>query len=459
MINLSNLIALYLFQYDRTTFAFDPNSMLINMLEPDEEKFIKTYKELKDFQKTKISLHWDLPHITKVIDNLKRKKLLQISKISSNEINSQYKRIEILVNVAQECNLACKYCFLKQKEFHYKTTKIRMLSPSLIKQFIKLLPEAFPWTDEFCIHFYGGEPLLNLPTIRTAVETVEEMQDPRFIFTITTNGTICTEEALSILRKGRFSIVLSIDGPDYIHDGVRCTPSGKPTHAQVLKFLKDVKTDPPLFVRGSSVIRKGWNLWDAYCYLKSLPVDAIKINAVRLPEDNPLTLSRMERQQYYEDLEKISDEVIESLAKGAYPTSDRFNDRVLELYYRRKRTSFCGAGQRTFGIASDGTILSCALMAGKSDAALGKIQDSNLTWIENGQKWAEDHEQGTKCDLCWASPLCGGNCHAFSSMNQEFECEIIREHCCLALKIYAAFYKNPKQLLLLEKTGSLYQHH
>jgi uncharacterized protein len=455
----SKLSRLHLFQCKNETYAFEPSTMRILALDLDEVQFINKYNQIENSQLTDSHLKWDESRISRIKNSLVQKELLTFSEKPLGEVQASDKRIEFIVNVAQDCNLACKYCFVKQGNFNYSENQVRMLAPPVVKKFIEMLPGAFPWAQEFCIHFYGGEPLLNLPAIKMAVETATAMQEARFTFTITTNGTILNEEILSTLRKGRFYIVLSIDGPEKIHDKVRYTTSGEPTHAKVLKFLYRIKEDPPLFVRGSSVVRKGWSLWDAYSYLKTLPLDAIKINAVRLSEDHPLALNKEDLQQYFNDLGKIAGEIIESLAKGKVPKSDRFNDRLLDLYYHRRRASFCGAGRKTFGLASDGTILPCALMAGKDDIALGKVEDLNKSWIDKGRKWAMDHLIRSKCESCWALPLCEGNCQALIQYNEEFECEIIRVHCELALKIYAAFQKTPEKLLILEKTTSPYQHH
>ena len=195
-----------------------------------------------------------------------------------------------------------------------------------------------------------------------------------FSFAITTNGTIATKKAIHILKKGKFNIILSIDGPEQIHDIYRRTKNGAPTHAKVLKFLEKVKSEK-LFVRGSSVVRKGWSLQDACAYLKTLPVDAIKAQAVRLPASNPIALSSEERTNYFNHLKQIGKETNESICQDRYPKDDRFNNRVLQLLCKTRRESFCGAGTRTFGMSSDGTMLPCVLLAGKKDVSLGNIND------------------------------------------------------------------------------------
>ncbi len=238
-------------------------------------------------------------------------------------------RVEIMVNATQKCNLACRYCFVGAGKFDYGTKYRKMLQPKTARLLIETLPERLPWAKHFCIHFYGGEPLLSLDAIEQAVDAALP-KGKLFSFAVTTNGTVSSERAFSVLKKGRFNIILSIDGPAQIHDELRRTKKDRPTHKKVLKFLKKAKAQN-LYVRGSSVIRNGWSLREATKYLNSLPVDAIKAQAVRLPINNPLALNEEQRKKYFEELENIAVQTVEQIRENKYPKDDRFSNRVLQI--------------------------------------------------------------------------------------------------------------------------------
>jgi uncharacterized protein len=355
-------------------------------------------------------------------------------------------RVEIMVNATQKCNLACRYCFVGAGKFDYGKQYRKMLEPKTARLLIETLPERLPWAKHFCIHFYGGEPLLNLDAIEQAVDAALP-KGKLFSFAITTNGTISSERAFSVLKKGRFNIILSIDGPAQIHDELRRTKKDRPTHKKVLKFLKKAKAQN-LYVRGSSVIRNGWSLREATEYLNTLPVDGIKAQAVRLPIKNPLALDEEQRKKYFEELENIAAQTVEQIKENKYPKDDRFSNRVLQILSSKRRGSFCGAGKWTFGMASDGNMLPCVLLAGKEDTVLGKISD-NGDWVKEGLKWAFDHQPRTSCQECWALPLCGGGCPSMLSVCGDDECELVRKNCELALGIYGSFLDKREDLLVL----------
>jgi uncharacterized protein len=354
--------------------------------------------------------------------------------------------VEILVNAAQSCNLSCPYCFVGQGRFHYGQKKDKSLDPRLAKRLVEILPQALPNIKNFCVHFYGGEPLLNPEAMRAAVEAADNSTH-HFRFSVTTNGTLYRPEIFSLFKQGRFSVILSIDGPPRVHNALRKTQDGRPTHGLVLKFLKNLRKEE-IFVRGSSVVRRGWSLREALAYLHSLPVDLIKAQAVRLPSDHPLALTETERAQYFYDLKELAHSVLQGLRKGTCPKDDRFDSRVLQLLSRIRRTSFCGAGRSIFGLAADGTVLPCALLAGFKDAELGRI-DGSMDWVEKGRIWADTHGPRAECRACWALPLCGGGCPAMLSVCGEDECEMVRANCEAALEIYGAFLNRPSDLLIL----------
>jgi uncharacterized protein len=355
-------------------------------------------------------------------------------------------RVEIMVNATQKCNLACRYCFVGAGKFDYSKKYRKMLHPKTARLLIATLPESLPWAKHFCIHFYGGEPLLNLDAIEKAVDAALP-KGKLFSFAVTTNGTVSSERALSVLKKGRFNIILSIDGPAHIHNELRRTKKGQPTHKKVLKFLEKAKAQN-LYVRGSSVIRNGWSLKEATKYLNTLPVDSIKAQAVRLPINNPLALDDEQRKKYFEELENIAAQTVEQIKENSYPKDDRFSNRVLQILSSKRRGSFCGAGKWTFGMASDGAMLPCVLLAGKEDTVLGNISD-NGDWVKEGLKWAFEHQPRTSCQECWALPLCGGGCPSMLSVCGDDECELVRKNCELALGIYGSFLDRREDLLVL----------
>lgn len=103
------------------------------------------------------------------------------------------------------CNLRCAYCYQNDKKPR------RMSWPTLRDALDLVVRSANPRVD---VLFLGGEPLLEFPLIRQAVEYVRATQGPdkTVTFSIVTNGTLLGEEEAELLAAHDFDTYLSFDG-------------------------------------------------------------------------------------------------------------------------------------------------------------------------------------------------------------------------------------------------------
>lgn len=90
--------------------------------------------------------------------------------------------------------------------------------------------------EELKINFHGGEPLLNPKIIKDIIEKTQKNFDNP-IFTTTTNGTISSEEVISLLHEYFSEISISIDGDKEIHDKYRTFKNGKGSFDIVLETI------------------------------------------------------------------------------------------------------------------------------------------------------------------------------------------------------------------------------
>ena len=322
------------------------------------------------------------------------------------------------------------------------------MSPELAVRVIDALDEGLSHVGSICVHLYGGEPLTNLPALEAMLNRSGEKQSGRFGFAVTTNGTCLSQNAIDLLGAGNFQVILSIDGPAEIHDECRRTTEGTPTHATVIEFLKNLRSQTSCRIRGSAVVRSGWSLSQATAFLRSLPLDTIKAQAVRTPTGTPYGLSDEEKQAYLDDLETIGLQVIAELESGQAPRDDRFSSRVLQLLKGEPRETFCGAGYSTLGITPSGTVLPCVLMDPDS-CLLGHVNDDPENWVQAGRLWKESRPLRTQCQACSFLHLCGGGCHALMPVCGADECEIIHRNCEVAVGIFEHFRSSPEALLPL----------
>jgi len=128
------------------------------------------------------------------------------------------KRKTIVIQVTENCNLKCNYCY--QTEKRHESIKSEILT--------RIIFDSLNSNDEFDeieFDFIGGEPLLCFSLIKETCELVwNKCTKKPCIFFITTNGTLLDENAKKWLTKNKDKIWLglSIDGTKDMHNRNRC---------------------------------------------------------------------------------------------------------------------------------------------------------------------------------------------------------------------------------------------
>ncbi len=135
------------------------------------------------------------------------------------------------------CNLGCHYCYYLKKEGLYPAGESFRMPDALLEKYIIQHIEAAPGpTINFSWH--GGEPtLLGLDYFRKIRALQRKHLPPnRSIFNgMQTNGTLLDEDWGRFLAAEDFTVGLSLDGPQEMHDQHRVFKGEKATHAQVMR--------------------------------------------------------------------------------------------------------------------------------------------------------------------------------------------------------------------------------
>jgi len=142
--------------------------------------------------------------------------------------------------ITQRCNLACAYCYVR------KTPATMGLDTA--ERIVEFMFRDAPASRDIEIGLFGGEPLLEFGLIRSITERITRhpaYSRERVALTITTNGTIFSEDIAAFLRKYDFKLCISCDGPPHIHDLFRRTIDGQGSGARVEDTLRRAKAGLP----------------------------------------------------------------------------------------------------------------------------------------------------------------------------------------------------------------------
>lgn len=164
--------------------------------------------------------------IREYVENLKTQGYLKEKrvKVSAHPVTEYYHSFvkhnlrQLTLQVTQRCNLKCEYCAYSGNYFNREHTNKVMpfeTAKKAIDYFISHSRDA----NYFGISFYGGEPLLEFELIKKCVAYADSRAEGRKVsYNFTTNGTLLTEEKYEYLVEHDFAILVSLDGPQEVHD-------------------------------------------------------------------------------------------------------------------------------------------------------------------------------------------------------------------------------------------------
>jgi uncharacterized protein len=140
------------------------------------------------------------------------------------------------------CNLACGYCFYREKSALFGAGASMRMGPDVLESFIRQYCGSQAGR-QISFAWQGGEPtLMGLDFFRRAVGLQALYAHGRRVTNaLQTNGVLLDDEWAAFLAEHRFLVGVSVDGPAGLHDRGRRDPAGQPTLERVLGGIESLK--------------------------------------------------------------------------------------------------------------------------------------------------------------------------------------------------------------------------
>lgn len=223
---------------------------------------------------------------------------------------------QIVLNVTEDCNLRCRYCFLSETYEHTRNRTGNVMKEGVAFQALDYFFDKMRKIVEYnpgkmcAITFYGGEPLLNFSLIKKCIEYTKENCPIPFIFNLTTNGILLKEDIADYLVNNGVFISVSFDGTKENHDRNRITPNETGSYAIVYKNLIKFKQKYPDYIR--------INLLCVFDYKTDLLQNEAFFKQENLPRISFINQVLSENTDYYkqfsqEDIEEFQKKYIQML--------------------------------------------------------------------------------------------------------------------------------------------------
>jgi uncharacterized protein len=337
--------------------------------------------------------------------------------------------------IAQKCNLGCTYCYAQQGEFGGPAKNMELTDA--LRAVDLLVGTAEPGA-RLNLAFLGGEPLVNRKVLRAATRRALELADGRgakITFSITTNGTLLTEDDGRFFEEHGFAVTISIDGPQEVHDALRPFKGGAGSYDAVMK-----RVAPLLKMQQRMQVSARVTVTPRNLSLRRTLDTFIAAGFHSVGFSPMLSAPTGEGEMQSGDLELMLGEMIgcgreferASRSGQRYPFANMVN-AMREIHRGTHRPYPCGAGAGYLGVSADGELAACHRFVGDEEGAMGSLDDGvDLTRQADWLAARHVHRQ-EPCQSCWARYLCGGGCHHEVIRRGRPACDYIRGwlHYCL----------------------------
>jgi uncharacterized protein len=324
--------------------------------------------------------------------------------------------LQILPTLA--CNFRCDYCYEKP------VGNVKRMPRAIMDKIVSWVVDNMrPTTKVLNVMWFGGEPLLAVDQIKYLSRAFLEITKDKnisYYSNIITNGYLLTEEIVNMLLENRVkSCMVTIDGPEGVHDRRRMLKNGGKTWRIIINNVK-------------LAIKKGMAV------TIRVNVDKANIDCVdRLLDD-------LEEHNILHEVGYFFG-VVTKFGHACSSIDDRLlsMDETDKILKQKKITDIIGrannfkyrhpadlvgcvaSARNSYVVDPDGELYKCSKIIGDPAESCGNIANPDPTH-PNFVKWLDiDNFYVESCSTCSMIPVCRGKVCAFDILNNSGK----YEHC------------------------------
>lgn len=353
----------------------------------------------------------------------------------------------LCLHIAHDCNLACRYCFAEEGEYHGRRA---LMSFEVGKKALDFLVANSGNRVNLEVDFFGGEPLMNWQVVKDLVaygRSLEEPNHKKFRFTLTTNGILLDEEVLEFANKEMANIVLSIDGRKEVHDYMRPFRGGQGSYDRIVPEFQKVaesRNQMNYYVRGTFT-HHNLDFSKDVLHLADLGFRQISVEPVVAEETEEYAIKKEDIPAILEEYDKLALALIERRKAGKGVNFFHFMIDLEGGPCVAKRLSGCGSGTEYLAVTPWGDFYPCHQFVGKEQFLMGNVEEGITNTAMRDEFKGCNVYAKEKCKECFARFYCSGGCAANSynfhgNINDAYDmgCELQRKRIECAIMIKAA---------------------
>ena len=394
---------------------------ILSGIVPDMETPAPLTKEQKQAVRTALAGRYEAAEILEVLEEIQA--LIDAEELFTADVYKNYvmdfkKRQTVVkalcLHIAHDCNLACKYCFAEEGEYHGRRA---LMSFEVGKKALDFLIANSGNRVNLEVDFFGGEPLMNWDVVKQLVEygrSREKECNKKFRFTITTNGVLLNDEIMDFCNREMSNVVLSLDGRKEVNDRMRPFRNGSGSYDLIVpKFQKfaESRGTKDYFVRGTFT-RNNLDFSKDVLHFADLGFKKLSIEPVVADPKEPYSIREEDLPKIMEEYDRLAKEFIKREKEGRGFQFFHFMIDLNQGPCVAKRLSGCGSGTEYLAVTPWGDFYPCHQFVGMEDFLLGNVDEGiTNTKVRDEFKLCNVYAR-EKCRDCFARFYCSGGCAA-----------------------------------------------
>ena len=366
----------------------------------------------------------------------------------------------LCLHIAHDCNLACKYCFAEEGEYHGRRA---LMSYEVGRKALDFLIANSGNRHNLEVDFFGGEPLMNWQVVKDLVaygRAQEKLYNKRFRFTVTTNGVLLNDEIQEFINQEMDNVVLSLDGRKEINDRMRPFRNGKGSYDLIVpKFQKlaESRNQQKYYIRGTFT-RENLDFAEDILHFADLGFQQMSMEPVVGDESDPYAIRIEDLPAIMKEYDRLAKIMVEREKSGK---GFQFFHFMIDLDGGPcvvKRLSGCGSGTEYLAVTPWGDLYPCHQFVGQEEFLMGNVDDGIVKPEIADEFRSLSVYSKESCKNCFAKFYCSGGCmansyHFHGTLQDTYEtgCEMERKRVECAIMIKAALAEQGKEVYHEEK--------
>jgi uncharacterized protein len=324
----------------------------------------------------------------------------------------------LVLNVTNQCNLACTYCYEYGEDKIVDTEQGRQpkfMSAATARDSIEFLLKESGRVAH--LTFFGGETLLNFPVLKETVAYARRRAadlGKAIDFSLTTNATLLRSDIIDFLAENGIAVTVSMDGPRGLQNRFRVFHNGAGSHDVVAPKIKELlrkHRSRPIGAR-VTLTSDTLDITRIYRHLtEELGFAEVGFAPVTTSPTRQYAIGADGFDHMLEQFRQLAREFRDHVAENRHHGFSNVKDTLEEIHKGVSKPYPCGAGLGLLGVSTGGDVAVCHRFAGSETHKLGTVRDGIDR--EAQAAFLDQHHiaDKTDCHTCWARPLCAGGCY------------------------------------------------